>query len=62
MGDLLSQKIRIARYSSGKIIYRKLYPAVSHDEGACTVKVNFGEEDFVWPGAKNQKGIRYGTA
>ena len=45
-------KTHIGRYSSTNTIYRKLYPTISHSGGACDVKVNFGQDDFVWPGAR----------
>ena len=40
------------RYTSTRTIHRKLYPAISYSGGACEVKVNFGQDDFVWPGAR----------
>jgi hypothetical protein len=38
---------------SSKIIYRKMYPCVGHTAGPAKIKVNFGESDFVWSGAKS---------
>ena len=48
---LLNRKKHTVRLSSG-VIDRKLYPAISHSGGACDVKVNFGQDEFVWPGAR----------
>lgn len=42
-----NRRTRTASYACD-VIFRKLYPAVSHRHGVCQVKVNFGETDFVW--------------
>jgi hypothetical protein len=38
-----------------------MYPCVSHSEGAAKIKVNFGEDDFVWDGAKALAPIEGGS-
>lgn len=35
------------------IIYRKLYPCISHRGASAKMKVNFGQSDFLWEGAKD---------
>lgn len=41
--------------NKSEIIFRKLYPLISHSGGACNVSVNFGQSDFVWRGAEKLK-------
>ncbi|UKZ82545.1 hypothetical protein TrVFT333_010334 [Trichoderma virens FT-333] len=40
---------------SSDIIYRKLYPVVSHRYLSCQIKVNFGKNDFKWADANPSK-------
>ncbi|KAJ3547132.1 hypothetical protein NM208_g1667 [Fusarium decemcellulare] len=42
---------------SDSVIFRKLYPCIGHAGDACKIKVNFGDESFVWSGAKSRSEI-----
>ncbi|ENH71498.1 Ankyrin-1 [Fusarium oxysporum f. sp. cubense race 1] len=44
-GEIVSKQL-------STVIFRKLYPCIGYSGGLCRVKVNFGNEDFLWPGAK----------
>ena len=35
-----------------QMIYRKMYPCISHTSGPGRVKVNFGKTEFEWSDAK----------
>ncbi|KAL7782787.1 ankyrin repeat-containing domain protein [Trichoderma ceciliae] len=39
---------KVVAHHKSKVIFRKLYPAISHRDGPCKVRVNFGESEFVW--------------
>ncbi|OQE37997.1 hypothetical protein PENCOP_c009G04038 [Penicillium coprophilum] len=51
-GEYFTFEGEVVFRKSSKVIFRKLYPCLSHHGSAAKVEINFGTRAFLWEGAK----------